>query len=67
MVPALVYSGHKSKILEFALQKIGALSLLAPDGIIIAEHRKNQAYTCPAELLLSRQIPYGEATLSFFI
>ena len=58
---------YEGVFLERALNKLGAFDILKPNGLVIAEHRKQQtprdAY---GKLTLSRQAKYGDTILSFY-
>lgn len=50
-----------------ALQMLGAYDILAPDGLIVAQHFKKESLPeAEGDLILFRQSRYGDTVLSFY-
>lgn len=58
---------YHRELAKKALQILGAYDILSPDGFIIAQHfRKESLPEEVADLLVFRQVKYGETVLSFY-
>lgn len=65
----MVFAGapYDSPVLEKALVKLSETEILKPDGILIAEHRKQHRMQEEyGKLKLFREARYGETVLSFY-
>jgi 16S rRNA (guanine(966)-N(2))-methyltransferase RsmD len=65
----LIFLGapYDSPVLEKVLGKLGETGLLAPDGILIAEHRRQHALADDfGKLKKFREARYGETVLAFY-
>jgi 16S rRNA (guanine(966)-N(2))-methyltransferase RsmD len=62
------YRDINNKPLNFTgpvLANIAAAEILAPDGIIIAQHHQNETFDIPAGLELYREEKYGDTLIHF--